>query len=175
MNASLTLLLTLWLTLVSVLYEQQPFSNSPLSSVFGFKSCPVAKKTLSSTVFSQYYLWLSPGNLYLIPGWDSKYFPKSLGRSFEHAAVAKSTIFLSVTTEQTGSRGCQVSSVSIPRFLSLNPTPEPDMMVEVLVLCFKSGVFNVFQAKDPKLMERRSENPYLYILYKILFYIKLVL
>lgn len=44
-------------------------------------------------VFAMYYLWLSPGNLFLIPGCDIKYFPKSLAWGFEHAAAAKSTIF----------------------------------------------------------------------------------
>lgn len=50
-----------------------------------------------------YYLWLSTGNLYLLPGWDNKNFSKCLGRSFEHAAVAESTIFLSVTTDRWSS------------------------------------------------------------------------
>lgn len=64
-----------------------------------------AQKRLSPTAVTVYYLWRSPGNLYLTPGWDSEWFPECLGRGLEHVAVAKPTIFLSVTTGRTGSGG----------------------------------------------------------------------
>lgn len=72
------------------------------------RTCPERDMSHSLSSFSMYYLWLSPGNLYLMPGWDGKYFSKCLGRSLEHAAVIRSTIFPTVTTEPTGYRGCQV-------------------------------------------------------------------
>ena len=39
----------------------------------------------------------------------------------------------------------------------------------------RPGVFNVFQAKDPQTDGDTAGTPYFYILYKIVFYIKLVL
>lgn len=68
-----------------------------------------------------YYLWLSPGNLYLLPGWDNKYFSKCLGRSFEHVAVAKSTIFLSETTDRPVGR--------VARFAIHVPIPPPMFVI----------------------------------------------
>lgn len=50
-------------------------------------------KKLTIRVFSSYYLWLSPGNRYLMPGCDGKCFWKCLGRSIVHVAAPDSTIF----------------------------------------------------------------------------------
>ena len=53
--------------------------------------------------------------------------------------------------------------------------PKPWCLSEVscCITTPKPGVFNAFQAKDPKLMERWSRDALIYILYKIVFYIKL--
>lgn len=58
---------------------------------------PKSKYLKFSLSFSIYYLWLSPGNRYLMPGWDGKCFWKCLGRSIVHVAAPDSTIFPSVT------------------------------------------------------------------------------
>lgn len=63
---------------------------------------PKSKYLECSLSFSIYYLWLSPGNRYLMPGCDGKCFWKCLGRSIVHVAASDSTIFPSVTASTPG-------------------------------------------------------------------------
>lgn len=58
---------------------------------------PKSKYLECSLSFSIYYLWLSPGNRYLIPGCDGKCFWKCSGRRIVHVAAPASTIFPLVT------------------------------------------------------------------------------
>lgn len=63
---------------------------------------PWARNEGFRLLLSLYYLLLSPGNQYLIPGWESKYFSNTLGRDIEHVVTADSTIFSSVTALRPG-------------------------------------------------------------------------
>lgn len=54
---------------------------------------PTLKYFEFSLSFSIYYLWLSPGNRYLMPGCDGNCFWKCLGQSIVHVAAPDSTIF----------------------------------------------------------------------------------